>query len=269
MKNNFLFFLVSGLFSLVSVSAAASPEYNRAYQDYTHAFNQYRRSHQEYLTAKNKYSSYQTLVAKTEALNATAEMLTRRDETLKTYLTAVRFKLSETADTTLSLSYFANMLYLNLEKEINWLTEHQSKFSSAGSFKDLLKFSQETEEKHPVFELLAYQALGTTINGRFTELSRQTKTEIDQLEKKVAAIREEGKMETTTPERWLLEAKNKFALSLQKQNQASQSLVNLKAGQQTASSFNNSIILLEESNQYLKETASYLLEIISFLRGEK
>lgn len=263
------FLLIVCLFSyLISPSFATTSEYNRAYQDYLYTFNQYRSAHQNYLTAKNKYSTYKTLSAKTEALNATAKMLELRDETLKTYLLAVRLKLAETAETTLSLSYFANMLYINLEKETNWLADHQTKFSAAATFSDLLAFSSETENRQPRIELLAYQALASSIGGQLKAASDETGANLQTLKEKVGLIREEGKMEIIIPERWLLEAENKYQLSLEKQNKAAQVISNLSAGEGNEG-FQNATNFYQEANQYLKETTSYLLETIAYLRGEK
>lgn len=261
-----LFFL--SLFAAHLVLSVSSPEYDQAYQEFTQSYHQYQEAHQEYLVAKNKYSTYQTLTTKTQALEATAKMLKLRDESMKNYLTALRLNLSATADTTLSLSYFANMLYLDLEKEITWLNDHQTKFSSAATFADLLKLSSETEEKHPDQETLSYQSLGTILDGQLKEPSQEIKNTLNELEEKIALIREEGKIDTATPERWVMEAKNKHQLSVEKHEEAAAAIKNLKSGA-TTKDYQKITTLFTESSQYLKETISYLLETISYLRGEK
>lgn len=266
-----LFFLFITLFFLFSPPnpALADDEFNRLQQEYLNKYQEYRLSHQNYLTAKNKYLTYQTLATKTEALNATSQMLSLRDETLKNYLRTIRVKLSATANTTLSLSYFANNLYLNLDKEIAWLSDHQSQFSAAGNSEDLLKLSTATQERYPQIEVLIYQTLGIIDNGRLKEAADKTKGSLDQLETKINSIREEDQTDTTIPERWLLEAKNKFSQSQTKQNEIETSLKNLKANENVADNFQKLSTLLEEGQQYLKETLSYLLQTISQLRGEK
>lgn len=256
----FLFLLP---FSLVSTNAQESTpvfDFNRAYQDYLFSYNQYRDAHNEYITAKEQYFSYKTLTAKTLALEQTLSMLQKRDETIRTYLTALRSKMSEI---TRIANYNQNTLYLKLDREVSWYAEHRDRVTSAATLEDSVKSSKETEDRYPKTQVLAYQALGTIFEGKENGLKSQVHEQLEAIKEKISQIREGGNKDTTTAERWLLEAENKLTRSQEKLDAAKIILNSMKSSDRDKEKkYTQSQELFQESHLYLKEANSYLRELI-------
>jgi hypothetical protein len=256
--------LRSGQASHFSLQTSFSQEkvfdYNRAYNDYIHIYNQYREAHTDYVAARQAFGAYKTLTSKTEALNKTLKMLQLRDEVVRTYLTALRMKL---AGMTGISNYEQNILYLKLDTEVNWYIKHHNELASAGSLEDLVDSSREAQVRYYQTEVLIYQALGTILASKETTLREKISQEIEILKGKIAEIRQRGDKETTTAERWLLEAENRLTRSQEKQFAAQQILAKIESyDQNKIQSFNQAQFTLEESHQYLKEANSYLKELI-------
>lgn len=259
-----LFIIPYSLF--ISPGFAQEFNFTRAYNDYLYTYNQYRAAHTDYIAAKQQYLAYKTLTAKTTAQEKTLKMLEARDEAVRTYLTALRLKLAETAGVS---PYEQNILFLKLDSEVSWYQNHKNTLPSAGSIPDLIKLSDETQNRYKETEVLAYQALGTILAGKENALRDKIQTQINLLEDKIAQIRQEGKVDTKILERWLLEAQNRLTWSKEKQFAAQSLLANLKPREQNkAKVYNQAQFNLTESHQYLKEANSYLLEIIREVKGD-
>ena len=239
-------------------------DFSRAYQDYLYTTGQYRKSHQDYIIAKQSYLSYKTLSAKNQCQEKTSQMLKLRDETIRTYLTALRLKLSEL---TKILVYEQNMAYLKLESEISWYSKHQDKITSAASLEDLLQASEETQQRYKETEVLAFQTLGMILS--YKEESFQAKIEegLSSLNEKISQIRTDGKKDTTKVERWLLDAQNKITRAKEKRLSARQIINKMKSSDQDKiKTFDSFLSIIAECHQYLKETNSYLKEIIGEIK---
>jgi hypothetical protein len=261
------FFLFLIFYSLL-ITPALSQEYDftRAYNDYLYNYNQYRAAHTEYAAAKQQYLAYKTLTSKTTALEKTKKMLETRDETTRTYLLALRLKLNETSGVS---PYEQQIVKLRLNNEISWYESHRYTVTSAGTIPDLVDLSQEAQERYQETEVIAYQTLGTILAGKESFLRDQVQEQINTLEDKMAQIRQEGKIDTKTLERWLLEAQNRLTLSKEKQFAAQSLLAQLKVREQNKGRvYSEAQDNLTESHQYLKEANSYLLEIIRELKGD-
>ena len=218
-------FLLTFLLLLLPFTVNAQDfDFNRAFQDYLYNYNLYRSSHLEYVSAKSEYLTYKTLTAQTKALEATKKMLLARAETLKTYLTALRLKLKETTGI---LNYQQNMYYLKLDNEVTWIGTHKNSLPSAGTLEDLVKISQEAEKRYPTMEILAYQTLGTVMTGKEITLRDKINEQISKTEGKINQIKETGE-DTTTLERWLIQAKEKIKRSEEKEKEAQNLLSGIK-----------------------------------------
>ena len=138
MKKILLGLFISILFFSFSASKTLGEEvsvfnFEKAYEDYLYNLNLYRDSYHEFATAKEQYASYKTLTSKTLLLEQTINMLQKRDEALKTYLTALRLNLAETTGI---LNYEQNLLYLELDNQIAWLNNHKETVPSVASLED-------------------------------------------------------------------------------------------------------------------------------------
>lgn len=235
-------------------------DFSRAYNDYIYTYSQYRLAHTDYVTARQAYLNYKTLTSKNEALNKTSQMLKLRDEVIRTYLTALRMRLAETTGVS---NYEQNILYLKLDDEVSWFSNHPEILASAGSLEDLVASAQETQSRYNKTEVLIYQTLGTILAGRESALREEVNQQIKALKEKLAEIRQRGDKDTAVLERWLLEAENRLARSQEKQSASQQILAKARPGDRnTANIYSQAQYNLEESHQYLKEAHSYLKELI-------
>lgn len=245
-------------------------DFNKALTDYEYVYNQYRQAHLQYETAKKAYLKFETLNSKNEAQEKTALMLRLRDETVRTYLTALRLKL---ADVTEIDDYNLNLFYLKLDDEVIWYLEHANGFKSAGTLEDLLTLAKASEKKYDTQSLnVAYQALHGIINYKVAQNTDQVEAQTKIIKTKLNQIKQAEDKDVTLAERWLLEAENRLAWSQEKQAQ-SQVEIN-KIGQlrygysgKRETNFYQARFLLEEAQQYLKETNSYLLEVIREIKN--
>jgi len=257
-----LFLIVYLFLPPISFSQDETPEFDfsRAYQDYLYTYSTYREAHDNYIVAREQYLNYKTLTAKTIAMEQTLDMLQKRDETIRTYLTALRMKMAETTGIA---DYKQNTIYLKLDSEVGWYIEHRDKLSSAATLEDLLVNSEEAEDRFGKSQLLAYQALGVILEGKENDLINQMDEQIEALKEKTSEIREKGDKDTTTAERWLLEAENKLTRGQEKIDQAINLLDEMKPQDRNkAKIYTRSQELFQESHLYLKESNSFLKELI-------
>lgn len=243
------------------VTKAQTFDFNRAYQDYLYSFNLYRTSYQNYLSAKNEYQAYKTLNAETKALKTTRQMLQNRTEALRTYLTALRMKLGETTNI---INYQQNLEYLKLDIKTTWLVSHKETLAQTNSIADLLLISSQLEQKYPETELLSYQTLGTVLAGKQNALRAKIVTQSQKIEDKLNQIEIEKEGQgVSLLENWLIEARKKLGLSEEKQREGETILKALKVSNQSKKrEFERAQAAFEQSNQYLKDAAAFLMEII-------
>jgi len=248
-----------------SLCLAQNFDFKKAFSDYLHNFNLYRDAHLGYVSAKSEYLAYETLASQTKALEKTRSMLEKRDNVLICYLTALRTKLAETTRIT---NYEQNMKYIFLDNQISFLKVNKENLSSPGSLEDLLKVSAEVEEKYKEIELLSFQTLGIISSSQVEKLHKETERQTQKIEEKINQMRNEGE-KTATLERWLLEVKEKNALSAQKYQEAKNILTAMSTKDQNKKQkWLVSLGKFEEAVQYLKESTSYLKEIVREIKYE-
>jgi hypothetical protein len=242
-----------------SFSQEGTFDYNRAFNDYVYNYNLYRSTHLDYITKKSEYQTYGTLTSETEALEATREMLLQRDKAFEAYLTALRMKILE--ETGVS-TYKQNLYFVKLDDEVTWLKNHQSFLTTPSTIEDLIKESRKLENRYPSVQVVNYQALGVVLEGKESRLRVEVGELIDLVDKKVKEIRDSGE-DTQILERWLIEAKQKVTFSEQKQAEAIAILTAIEPRDTgKAKKYDTTRHLMEESNQYLKETISFIKEIM-------
>lgn len=239
-------------------------DFNQAYQNYLSTYNQYQAKYKEYIVAKNQYEAYKTLTSKTIALEQTTAMLQARDEVITTFLTTLRIKM---ADETQISSNQINALYLKLDDEITWFEEHKDTLTSAGSIPDLMNISLQAEQRYSQTQRYIYQSILAIFIYQEALLQDSILAQINQTEAKINQIRTEGKKDTSTIERWLLEAKNKKTRSGEKFTEAkSVEFKDNLSALELSRYYNRVISLLEQAHQYLKETNINLIELVKEIK---
>lgn len=267
---------ISGIFAMLCLLVCLMPvaaqssknsipelDFNKAYEDYLYNYNLYSEAHKEYQLAKNQYQTYQTLTAKTIALEQTAKMLVLRNEVIATFLNTIRAKMAqETNIANISL----NTLYVQLDKEVTWFLDNKEALASAGTIPDLIRLSDETQTHYQKTETLLYQSLLEVFFFKETDLRTKIEAQITNLEKLIAEIRANGDKDPTKIERWLIEAKNKKDRSDEKYLEAKNIKISSSNRGSSLSSFNTAKQLLEESHQYLRETNLNLIETVKEIK---
>jgi len=233
----------------------------RAYQDYLYTYNKYREAYNTFVTAKQAYLNYGTLNSKAEAKDKTLLMLQLRDETISTHLTALRTKLAEITGIT---DYDLNLIYLKLDDEVVWFTNHRESLTSAGTLEDLLLLSKKTENRYlKTTQINSYKTLYAIISHKEKNVYKKLNEHLLLLKDTLSRIRANGDKNTTVAERWLLEAENRLNRSQEKQQQADKLIATIETSNYNLSStYTKAQFLLEESHQYLKEANLFTQEII-------
>lgn len=271
----FFFYLISqlsrgagsGSAGLNYSTTAGAQEFNyaRAFNDYLYTLGKYREAHREYIVARQAYLAYQTLTSKATAQEKTLAMLRARDETVHTYLAALRMRLAASTGVT---NYEQSILYLRLDDELSWYEKHKNNLPSAGSLEDLEKTAEEAQRRWLETEISAYKTLEVILRGKEKALLEQMSTIIEDLGNKLAQIRQKGDKKTTISERWLLEAENRLTRSKEKQNESLSLIQSFKSYDVDKSrKFFEAQFVLEESHQYLKEAVSNLKELIREIKS--
>ncbi|MGB9911086.1 MAG: hypothetical protein ACPLKP_00535 [Microgenomates group bacterium] len=263
MKNKLIiiFWLIAFSFFFFSFSSFAQEKnFNQSYQDYLNSLNQYNQAHQNYLLAKKSYLNYKTLTSKTDAFNKTLEMLVLRNEVISNYLSTIRLKLKEISGI---INYKQNILYLNLENEINWYNTHKELLASTGSLEDLIAFSKQAETRYQEkTEILIYETLGNILISKEEKLKETINQTLRNLKAEIERIKEEKAKDTRLIERWLLEVDNRLILANEKKSEAEKILEQINKSRDKFRDYSQFQFILAQSHQYLKEANFYLKEII-------
>src|SRR3989304_259492 len=166
-------FVVGLFFAAPAFSQEDKLTYERAYQDYTYNYDIYRRANSEYESFRLQYIQYKTLTAQENAREATVRMLQARDETVKTYLTALRTRLSEAGGI---LDDKRGSLNSQIDASVLWFSDHKDKIPSAGSLDDLVKDSDEAAEYFLEKEYMLYDSLVTISIGKIAFIREKQET---------------------------------------------------------------------------------------------
>lgn len=245
-------------------------DYTKAYKDYVFTQDVYQNAHGEYLLARSQYLDAQTLASETKAQEKTVAMLRARDDVVVTYLTVLRMRLLETEGVS---DIEKNNLFSRLDSEIAWFQAHKAGIGSAASLNDLVADSEEAAERFTTIQPLIYEVLGTIPIGRIETLRTSINKILAQIKTKIEEIRANGDHDTTNAERWTIETENKITRSLDKSIEAQKIVYSFQTLDERDlrkidlnREYNGAITLLQESNQLLRESASYMREIIKQIK---
>lgn len=234
------------------VKAQTDFTYSRAFNDYVYTFDQYRTTHQQYQLKVTEYRQFKTLTAQTAAYQAGLELLLKRDDVVRTHLTALRLKLQETAGVN---PQDREAIFARIDQEVNWLFAHQTRLKNTANLSELTRISKELESHYPAINVLMYQALATVLGSKQNSLHQQINSAYLTLKDKVGQ---------TNLNRWLVEAEQKLELSSERQATARLTTSRLTAQTRNLpQEFTTITATLKESHQYLKETTAALEEIIT------
>lgn len=236
-------------------------DYQSAYNDYSYNYTLYRNTYNDYQVAKSAFLTYHTLTAQSDAINKLRAVLKARDQVMFVYYNLLQEKLNATVGVTDDTKTTFGKVK---ESEKTWLTDHQKKIEAAGSLEDLNSASAEFENRYSQMDTETKQAIGSILLAKEGTLGSQVETFIDSLNTKITEIRQSGE-DTTFADRGVINTKNKIELFHTKLTatrdvffpETSSGQIEIFKGQQR----------LSEANQYLREAASFLSEIIKSFTG--
>lgn len=261
-----LSFSVFFQFFSFSVSYAQTSDFQKSFSDYQNVFNQYQDAHLAYTKAKSEYLSYQSLASETKALESTKKMLSLRDETMALYFQTLGAKMSLTLNIP---NYNQNLLSSQLDDENLWLASHRNSLPSVATITDLVNKSREMEQRYPKMEIISYQTLGAILSGKENTSRESLKNEIRKVRELFNQMKAEGE-NVDKLERWIMEAEQKISRSEEKQKEAEKIIKDLSGEQfSRRNKFLEASRSYEESNQYLKESNSFLLEVVKDIKEQK
>lgn len=265
MRRYLIFLLTFALLLSCSFTLTKASNYDQAYKDYLYNYNLYRNEQKNYQTAKNQYLSYKTLAAQEKALAATKKFSASRNETLRTYLLALRYKL---IDTTGVIDYGENMQFLKLDNNTTWLVTNKENINKVSSLDELLNLTSEFEKNYSDSELLAYQTIGSILFGKEDILREEAKKQSGKIKEQLDVMAKEGE-DIKQLTNWLNQANQKIAQSAEKQKEAANLINSLNTNEtDKADKLKTCQSLMEESNNYLKEGVSFLSEIVNGIMYE-
>jgi hypothetical protein len=259
--------LALSLFFAPPVLSQDKLDFERAYQDYTYNYDIYRMANSEDESYRLQYLQYKTLTSQENAREATVKMLSSRDDVVKTYLTALRTRLSETGGIS---DEKKNSLYSLIDSEVLWFTDHKDKIPSAGSLEDLVEDSDEAAKYYGDRDLMIYDTLVTIPIGRIALIREKQQKTLSKIKSKVSEIRGNGDKDTGVLERWILDTEARIQRSKEKESDALALVPKLKERQDkiNTSVYDEILFKLSESLQYLKEANSFMREIVNGIKYE-
>lgn len=238
--------------------------FEKAYQDYVYTLDQYQGAHGEYKLARAQYLQAKTLVAQTNAREATAKMLVERDNVVITYLTALRLKLAETEGVN---EIERENIYLLVDAEVKWFTAHRDKITSAGTLDDLVADSDAAKSQFTAFTTsVIYQSLSELPIAKVSLMREDAIGILSSIKTKVEEVRTNGDWDSQIPviDRWVTETDNKITRSLDKSIEAQTSIPNLNV---TNNNYTAVVTKAQEAAQLLRDASGFMREIIRNLKS--
>lgn len=283
-KKNYICAIFILVFCLVSISFlfvknvrsqnTALSEFNEAYKQYTLSLEDYQRKHSEYVLAKSQYESFQTLKSQSEAIEATKQMLTARNTVLVSYLKAMQIRLNNAIGVELTDKTEIGIL---IDEEINWYESQNLTIPSAETFEELEAESKDGEERYQSTINISYRTLSYVSFGKVEDFHERLVETFTALKNKIEEIkleeRENYKLSDSkllAIDRWIIESENRVTRSEEQKQQAEESLLELSTDTNIRSNDYNAIVAeLEQSRQYMKESAAFIKEIIREIKTEQ
>jgi hypothetical protein len=238
----------------------------QAYQDYLYQFDVYRNINTNFQVAKNEYQKFQSLSAQSDALGKAKILLSQRDTLLRSYLLLLNEKLMEDQGLSPSTKQLYQALLAN---EVTFLNSHAQLIPSAGSIDDVTQVSNQLSSHYMVLQTTIRQIMIGLSLGQLSILSHyydQAVKDAQILVANYSGVFTPQKQETMN--RWVLQITNKRAFYQQKYDALVQKNAALVAQdeQDLDTQYNAAIQEIAEARQYLKEGASFLIELKNSLK---
>lgn len=265
------------LFSIIFSSSVSSQSENietPSFSSFDEVFNQYlisienyNQAYEEYILKRAQYLRFKTLRSQQDAQVATTEMLQRRDDVVISYLLALRARLGEAIAVSEARK---EGLTIRIDEEVSWYLTHKEKLTSARVLDDLVSDSNEAKERLTQSEGLFYEILSTIAQGKIVRFTERTDEIFLAVKNKVEEIRADAREgysfspgKFNTLDRWLFEAQNLVVRSKTRQTEADDLISELVVRQgNLLGDYNQILATLGESQLYLKETSTFLEEVI-------
>lgn len=270
---------ILGVASFLGVKKAKSQntglsEFNEAYKQYTLKLEDYQRKHSEYVLAKSQYESFQTLKSQSEAIEATKQMLIARNDVLVAYLAAMRIRVSNAIGVGVSDKTETSIL---IDEEINWYNTQNLTIPSAETFEELEEESNAGEQRYQSTVNISYTALSYVSYGKVEDFHERLIETFTALKDKLEEIKTEERSQYQLSDdkllaidRWVIESENRITRSGEQKNEALESLLELSEDTDIRSGDYNAIVAeLEQSRQYMKESAAFIKEIIREIKTQQ
>lgn len=249
-------------------------EFNEAYKQYTLKLEDYQRKHSEYVLAKSQYESFQTLKSQSEAIEATKQMLIARNDVLVAYLAAMRIRVSNAIGVGVSDKTETSIL---IDEEINWYNTQNLTIPSAETFEELEEESNAGEQRYQSTVNISYTALSYVSYGKVEDFHERLIETFTALKDKLEEIKTEERSQYQLSDdkllaidRWVIESENRITRSGEQKNEALESLLELSEDTDIRSGDYNAIVAeLEQSRQYMKESAAFIKEIIREIKTQQ
>ena len=247
------------------VARAQDFDYQQAFKDYQYNYDLYNRLHDDYRLSRARYMQYKTLVSEEEAKKTTLAMLQARDDTIRTYLTALRLRVMESPGLSESEK---ESVYKRIDPEVAYIEDHKEKLTSVGSLDDFAKDSDEAKEQYGFStENVIYNTLVNISVGNTAHKRSQMEEIISALRSKVTEIKGEGDKDVSFIDGFFVEINNKLERSRDKEISALDIIMGSeKSNKNKVDYYNDAIGSVQQSYLYIKETASYLKEIIRLIK---
>ena len=154
-------------------------------EDFAASYRTYKLVHQSYDTAKNEYLKHRTLNSQNDSIAKTKDFLIQRNQMLRTYLMALRYRLHTTFGVDQSdLDNFTDQL----NQEINFINQNTQRLEALATptLPELFDISKEIELKQEPYAITSYHILSTVsytkvknLYNQFSHINNQLKTYTD------------------------------------------------------------------------------------------
>jgi hypothetical protein len=264
----FLCFFWFCFLSGVEVVRAQEEDWTSVYQKYLSSVSDYKASHSNYVLAKNQHLQAGTLASGAKAMEATSNMLLRRDEVVVGYFDAVEFRLGEAVGVEEGTK---EGLRIRIEDERSWWGGHKSGLLGAGTLDDLVDDSDEAREHWEVFGApLAYEILSEISLGKVSLMRERVYGVLEEVRREVSRRKEESPGDYSVVDRWVVEAESKISRSEEKETEARTLIYSFDSDRKSAYGrkddkayiYENILSLTRESYQLLKESYGNLGEVL-------
>ena len=250
---------------VLSVNAQeTSPE--QAIADYQFQLQKYREAHQEYLASKNSFLSFKTLNSRTKAINNTKQLLTQRDETIRSYLLALRVQIINSPGIIASQK---DQLLNQIAAQEQFVTTHKQQVPSISDIETIKSVSENLEDRYPQIQTVAFQGLSTILVGE----QNQSETELLRLAENLETLAQDAtdnEINKPRVNQWLKDTRSSIEQNqlLYQDQQVELERIRPRASSSTSNQryFSKVLSILKKTKQNLLDSANFINEIITIIK---